>query len=74
MKNKSRQLKEVVENDSTYSEEQRQLYRVRLDDYGCSFVAKLFWKKKFFFWKNIFVFTKYTLFAEKIFLYGGKVL
>ena len=42
MKNKSKQLKEVVENDSTYSEEQRQLYRDRLDDYGCSFVAKLF--------------------------------
>ena len=40
MKNKSKQLKEV-ENDSTYSEEQRQLYRVRLDGYGCSFVTKL---------------------------------
>ena len=34
-------------------------------EYGCSFVAKLTWKKIIFF-LNIFVFlTKYTLFAEK---------
>ena len=32
--------------------------------YGCSFVAKLSWKKKFFLKKYLF-FTKYTLFAEK---------
>ena len=41
---------------------------------GCSFVAKLRWKKKIFFLKKYLFFTKYTLFAEKIFLYGKKVL
>ena len=39
--------------------------------YGCSFVAKLSWKITFLFWKNMF-FTKYTLFTEKMFLYGKK--
>ena len=34
--------------------------------YGCSFVAKLSWKKIFYFWKIFVFFTKYTLFAEKI--------
>ena len=35
-----------------------------MDNYGCSFVAKLSWKKIFF--ENIFLFfTKYTLFAEQ---------
>ena len=33
--------------------------------YGCSFVAKLSWKKLFFFEKIFVFFTKYTLFAEK---------
>ena len=33
-------------------------------NYGCSFVAKLSWKKNVF-WKNICVFTKYTFFADK---------
>ena len=33
--------------------------------YGCSFVAKLSWKKVFFFWKIFLFFTKYTLLAEK---------
>ena len=33
--------------------------------YGCSFVAKLSWKKIFFFEKIFVFFTKYTLFAEK---------
>ena len=33
--------------------------------YGCSFVAKLSWKKNFFFEKIFVFFTKYTLFAEK---------
>ena len=32
---------------------------------GCSFVAKLRWKKKIFFLKKYLFFTKYTLFAEK---------
>ena len=43
------------------------VYRQRYSDDGCSFVAKLSWKKKIcFFWENIFlIFTKYTLFAEK---------
>ena len=38
-----------------------------LDDYGCSFVAKLNWYFFFvFYFEKIFVFfTKYTLFAEK---------
>ena len=35
-----------------------------LDDYYCSFIAKLNWKKKCFFQISLF-FTKYTLFAEK---------
>ena len=39
--------------------------------YGCSFVAKLSWKKN---QEKIFgFFTKYTLIAEKMFLYGKKV-
>ena len=33
--------------------------------YGCSFVAKLSWKKKFFLEKIFVFFTKYTLFAEE---------
>ena len=41
------------------------------DEYGCSLVAKLIWKKKFFLKKYLF-FTKYTLFAEKMSLYGKK--
>ena len=43
--------------------------------YGCSFVAKLSWKKKFFFLEKVYPFcTKYTLFVEKTFLYGKNVL
>ena len=39
--------------------------------YGCSFVAKVSWKKNFFF-EKIFVFlTKYTL-QKKMFSYGKK--
>ena len=38
---------------------------------GCSFIAKLSWI--FFFFEKMF-FAKYTLFAEKMFLYGKKVL
>ena len=34
-------------------------------EYGCSFVAKLSWKKNFFFEKFFVFFTKYTLFGEK---------
>ena len=42
-------------------------------DYGCSFVAKLSWKKKFFFGKIFVFFTKYTLFAEKnVFIWKKK--
>ena len=41
-------------------------------EYGCSFVAKLSWKKRFFFWKNICFFTKYKLFVEKKFFYTEK--
>ena len=41
-------------------------------EYGCSFVAKLTWKKNFFFSKKYIFFTKYTLFAEKMFLYRKK--
>ena len=41
--------------------------------YGCSFVAKLS-RKKFFFEKIFVFFTKYALLAEKMFLYGKKVL
>ena len=37
----------------------------RNTNYGCSFVAKLSWKKLFFFKKIFVFFTKYTLFAEK---------
>ena len=41
--------------------------------YGCSFVAKVSWKKNFFY-EKIFVFlTKYTL-QKKMFSYGKKVL
>ena len=41
--------------------------------YGCSFIARLSGKKNIF--EKIFVFfTKYTLFAEKKFFYGKKVL
>ena len=41
--------------------------------YGCSFVAKLSWKKKIFFLEKVYPFcTKYTLFVEKTFLYGKK--
>ena len=44
------------------------LRQIHTDDYGCSFIAKLSWKKKCFFFEKIFVFfTKYTLFAEKCF-------
>ena len=43
------------------------------DDYGCSFFAKLSWKKNYLFWKNMF-FTEYTLIVEKLFLCGKKVL
>ena len=44
--------------------------------YGCSFVAKLSWKKKTIFWKNICVFyTKYTLFAEKnVFIWKKSII
>ena len=73
MKNKSKQLKEV-ENDPTYSEEQRQLYRVRLDDYGCSFVAKLSWKKNVFFEKYFCFLLNIHYLQKKIFLYGRNVL
>ena len=38
--------------------------------YGCSFVAKLIEKKIVFALKKYMFFTKYTLFAEKMFLYG----
>ena len=42
-----------------------------IEVYGCSFVAKLSWKKKYFF--KIFVFfTKYALFAEKKCFYMEK--
>ena len=42
--------------------------------YGCSFVAKLSWKKKFFFEKIFVFFTKYTLFAEQnIFIWKKKL-
>ena len=43
-------------------------------NYGCSFVAKLSWKQHFFLKKYTLqnIFTKYTLFAEKMFLYGKK--
>ena len=44
-------------------------------NYGCSFVAKLSWKKIIFFFEKTYVFfTKYTLFAEKMFLSEKKVL
>ena len=39
--------------------------------YGCSFDAKLSWKK-FFFLKKYLFFTKYTLFAEKKCFYMEK--
>ena len=42
-------------------------------DYGCSFVAKLSWKKYIYILKKYMFFTKYTLFAKKMFLYGKKV-
>ena len=45
-------------------------------NYGCSFDAKLSWKKIFFFFlkKHMCFLQKYTLFAEKMFLYEKKVL
>ena len=44
-----------------WSKKNRKVY----DAYGCSFVAKLSWKKNFFLEKMFAFFTKYTLFAEK---------
>ena len=58
----------------------------RPDDYGCSFVAKLSWKRFFFlkkylgFWRNIhyvdkkgfYVEKKFYIFTEKNFLYREK--
>ena len=38
--------------------------QVHVDDYSCSFVAKVVWKKNIFL-KYLCFFTKYTLFAEK---------
>ena len=49
------------------------IFGTDVDVYGCSFVAKLSWKKIFFFFEKMF-FKKYTLFAEKMFLYEKKVL
>ena len=47
----------------------------RPTDYGCSFAAKLSWKKKFFFSKKIFVFLQNIHYLQqKMFLYGKKVL
>ena len=44
-------------------------------EYGCSFVAKLSWKKEFFFWKDICVFLQNIhYFQKKMFLYRKKVL
>ena len=41
--------------------------------YGCSFVAKLSWKKNFVFWKNIYIFYKiYVICSKKMFLYAKK--
>ena len=40
--------------------------------YGCSFVAKLSWKKKFFFWKNICVFYKIYVICRKKCFYMEK--
>ena len=41
---------------------------------GCSFVAKLSWKKNFFFWKNICFLQNIHYLQKKIILYGKKKL
>ena len=43
-------------------------------NYGCSFVAKLSWKKTYFFEKIHVFFTKYTLFEENMFLYEKSII
>ena len=42
--------------------------------YGCSFVAKISWKKKFFFWKNICFLQNIHYLQKKIILYGKTIL
>ena len=42
--------------------------------YGCSSVAKISWKKKFFFWKNICFLQNIHYLQKKIILYAKKIL
>ena len=54
-----------------WSKKNRKVY----DAYGCSFVAKLSWKKHFFFWKNVCVFYKiYIICRKNNYIWKKKVL
>ena len=47
---------------------------LQISEYGCSFVAKLSWKKKFFFFgKNICFLQNVHYLQKKLILYGKKV-
>ena len=64
-------LKKNKRNYCSKSWKYQQMQTQSLYRYGCSFVAKLSWKKNYFF-EKIYAFYKITLFAEKMFLYGKK--
>ena len=48
--------------------------QVHVDDYSCSFVAKVVWKKKYFFKIFVFFYKIYIICRKKIILCGKKVL